>query len=70
MPDLEDDLRATADEIAADAARLAEIEEEKLGLDANDPRMVALSAESQRIAASLIPKTAAELELAIEAQPS
>ena len=31
MPDLEDDLRATADDIAADAARLEAIEEEKLG---------------------------------------
>jgi hypothetical protein len=70
MPDLEDDLRATADDIAVDAARLAAIEEEKLGLDSEDPRVVALSAESNRLALKLVPKTEAELDLAIEAQPT
>jgi len=68
MPDLEDDLRTTADDIAADAARLAEIEEAKVDLDADDPRVVALSAESHRLAAKLVPKTEVELDLAIEAQ--
>lgn len=68
MPDLEDDLRATADDIAADATRLAAIEEEKAKLDSDDPRMVELSAESQRLATRLVPKTDAELELVIEAQ--
>lgn len=68
MSDLEDDLRATADSIAADAERLAAIEEEKEGLDADDPRMVELSAESKRLAARLMPKTSAELELATKAQ--
>ena len=68
MPDLDDDLRATADDIAADAARLAAIESEKVGLDADDPRMVELSAESQRLATKIVPKTEAELDLAIEAQ--
>jgi hypothetical protein len=70
MSDLHDDLRATADSIAADAERLAAIEIEKEGLDANDPRMVELSAESQQLARRLIPKTTAELELATEAQTS
>ena len=70
MPDLEDDLRAAADDIAADAARLAAIEQEKAGLDAEDPRLVALSAESNRLAMKLVPKTEAELDLAIEAQPT
>ena len=68
MPELEDDLRATADDIAADAARLAEIESEKRELDADDPRMLELSVESQRLAETLVPKTDAELDLAIEAQ--
>lgn len=68
MPDLEDDLRTTADDIAADASRLTEIEEEKLALDPDDPRVVALSAESHRLAAKLVPKTEVELDLAIEAQ--
>jgi len=68
MPELEDDLRATADDIAADAARLAEIESEKRELDADDPRMLELSVEGQRLAETLVPKTDAELDLAIEAQ--
>ena len=65
---MDDDLRATADDIAADAARLAAIEEEKSGLDGNDPRMVELSAESARLAGQLVPKTQVELDLAREAQ--
>ena len=68
MPTLDDDLRATADDIAADATRLAAIEEEKAGLDAADPRMVALSIEGERLARRLAPKTKAELDLATEAQ--
>lgn len=50
MPTLDDDLRATADDIAADATRLAASEEEKTGLDAADPRMLALSIEGERLA--------------------
>jgi hypothetical protein len=68
MSNRDDDLRATADDIAADAARLAAIEEEKAGLDAGDPRMVELSIESERLARRLVPKTNAELDLATEAQ--
>lgn len=68
MPSMDDDLRATADDIAADAARMAAIEEEKVGLDADDSRMVELSAESARLARRLVPKTQVELELAREAQ--
>jgi hypothetical protein len=68
MPTLDDDLRATADDIAADATRLAAIEEEKAGLDAADPRMVELSIEGERLARRLAPKTKAELDLATEAQ--
>jgi hypothetical protein len=68
MPTLDDDLRATADDIAADATRLAAIEEEKAGLDATDPRMLALSIEGERLARRLAPKTKAELDLATEAQ--
>jgi hypothetical protein len=67
VSDMENDLRATAEDIAADAARLAEIEEEKAGLETDDPRLVALSAEGEEIARRLVPKTAAESELAGEA---
>jgi hypothetical protein len=68
MSELEDDLRATADSIAGDAERLAAIEVEKQSLEVDDPRMVEWSAESERLAARLMPKTSAELDLAAKAQ--
>ena len=64
MSDLENDLRATAEDIAADAARLAGIEEEKASLATHDPRIVDLSEESERLARRLVPKTVAERDLA------
>lgn len=64
MSDTESDLRATAEDIAADSTRLASIEVEKARLDARDPRMAELSAESEQIARRMVPKTAAERELA------
>jgi hypothetical protein len=67
VSDLENDLRATAEDIAADAARLAAIEEEKAGLGSDDPRLLELSAEGEAIARRLMPKTAAETQLAAEA---
>jgi hypothetical protein len=67
VSELENDLRATAEDIAADATRLAEIEDEKAGLEADDPRLVELSAEGEELARRLVPKTAAESELAAEA---
>lgn len=63
MSELENDLRATSEDIAADAARLASIEVEKTRLDAHDPRIAVLSAESEWIARRLVPKTTAEREL-------
>ena len=66
MSELENDLRATAEDIAADAARLAAIEDEKAQLGTDDPRLVELSAEGEEIARRLVPKTAAESELAAE----
>ena len=67
MSELENDLRATAEDIAADAARLAAIEDEKASLGADDPRLLELSAEGEEIARRLVPKTSAESELAAEA---
>ena len=67
MSELENDLRATVEDIAADATRLAAIEDEKAGLEADDPRLLELSAEGEAIARRLVPKTAAESELAAEA---
>jgi hypothetical protein len=67
VSDLDSDLRATAEDIAADAARLAAIEEEKARLGTDDPRLLELSQEGEEIARRLVPKTAAESELAGEA---
>ena len=66
MSDVDNDLRATAEDIAADAARLTAIEEEKARLGSDDPRLLELSAEGEAIARRLVPKTAAESELAGE----
>jgi hypothetical protein len=63
----DEDLHATSEDIAADAARLKAIEEEKAHLDADDPRTVPLSEEGEQIARRLVPKTVAEHEIADEA---
>ena len=67
MTDLEGDFRATTEDIAADAARLEEIEETKSSLDPADPRAQALSEEGEAIAKRLVPKTVAEREMTEEA---
>jgi hypothetical protein len=68
VSDTEDDLRATAEDIAADSARLTRIEIEKTNLDADDPRLPDLSAEGERIARRIVPKTAAESDLVARLQ--
>ncbi len=68
MSDLEGDLRATSEDIAADAARLKAIEEEKTHLDPADPRAQELAEESERIARRLVPKAVAEREMVDEAK--
>jgi hypothetical protein len=68
MSDLDDDLHVTAEAIGADAARIQAIEQEKSTLDAGDPRMVELSAESERLARAMVPKTRAESDIANEAR--
>lgn len=64
MSEMTNDLRATAEDIAADAARLTKIELEKTRLEPEDPRMAELSAEGEGIARRLVPKTVAERDLA------
>jgi hypothetical protein len=67
----EDDLRATAADLAADAHRLEEIERTKSGLELDDPRLADLSAESEQIARRMVPKAVAERDLVNEiAKPS
>ena len=68
MDELEEDIRATAQSIEADADRLAAIEDEKKALDSSDPRLLELSREAELISKRLVPKTVAERALAAEGQ--
>jgi 2',3'-cyclic-nucleotide 2'-phosphodiesterase (5'-nucleotidase family) len=61
--DLEGDLRATAEDIAADAAQIKAIEEKKASLDADDPEVQELAAKSEQLARRLVAKTVAEREI-------
>ncbi|HXI79272.1 MAG TPA: hypothetical protein VNM34_00495 [Verrucomicrobiae bacterium] len=61
-----EDLRATTDAIRADAERLAEIEEEKAGLEVTDPDLDALSAKAVDLADDIGRKTRAEQGLSEE----
>jgi hypothetical protein len=63
VPDLEGDLRATAEDIAADAAQIKSIEDEKATLDPEDPRVQELSAKGEHLARRLVPKAVAEREI-------
>lgn len=62
-----EDLRATSESIAADAERLVAVEERKQVLPADHPEVQALSAEAERLARQILPKTVAERELAADA---
>jgi hypothetical protein len=68
MPDdLQSDLQATAEDIAADAAVLQLVEAEKAVLDVADPRALELANRAKELARGLAAKTVAEHELVAEA---
>jgi hypothetical protein len=68
MPDdLQSDIQATAEDIAADSEALHGIETEKATLDATDPRLLELSEQAKALARGIASKTAAEHELVVEA---
>jgi len=68
MPDdLESDLQATAEDIAADADVLGAIETEKAKIDPADPRALDLAAKAERLARDIVTKTVAEREIVLEA---
>jgi hypothetical protein len=68
VDELEEDLRATAGSIEADADRIAAIEDEKRLLSSDDPRLQELSKEAEAIAKGLQPKTTVERKLADQAR--
>jgi hypothetical protein len=68
MPDdLESDIQATAEDIAADADTLQAIETEKSKIDPADPRALDLATKAERLARDIVSKTVAERELVVEA---
>ena len=67
MSDTNEDLQATAENVALDAQVLERIEEEKLRTDPADPKMQELSDKAVAIAKDLHAKTIAQRDLAAEA---
>ena len=63
---MEQDLKATADAIRTDVARLATIEDRKTGLDPGSPEVDRISAEAVEVAARIHRETLAERELSDE----
>jgi hypothetical protein len=68
MPDdLQNDIHATAVDIAADSESLRGIETEKATIDAEDPRALELASEAEALAREIAAKATAERELVAEA---
>ena len=59
-----EDLAATSDSLREDAQRVVEIEDTKQGLEADDPRVISLSNEAERLADSVQRKSRIERDLA------
>jgi hypothetical protein len=64
-----DDLTATSESLQADAERLLSIEQEKQGLDAEDPRVDTLSREAEQVAEDVEAKSRVERQIAAENDP-
>ena len=69
LSDLASDIRVTAQDVAADAARVAEIERTKAALPVTDPRLPELAKESEALAEKIALTTKVETALVREAQP-
>jgi hypothetical protein len=68
MPDdLQSDIHATAEDIAADSEVLKDIETEKATIDPQDPRALELASEAEGLAHGIAAKATAERELVHEA---
>ena len=68
LTDIESDVRATSEELVADAARVREIEEAKLTLPPDSPETLALARESAVLTASMASKARLEERLVEDAQ--
>jgi hypothetical protein len=68
MTEIEHDLKATAEDLAADAERVRDIEQQKAALPVTDPGLATLSAESEALTLQMAEKARAEAALVSEAQ--
>ena len=66
LSDAHDDLRATAEDIAADATELAAIEEQKARSAPGDPAVVELAQKADELGKKISAKTSGELALATD----
>ena len=66
MSHLEDQLRATTDDIKSDADELRSLEEQKASLEPDDPRQDALAARVVELVHDLVPTAAAQREIVAE----
>ena len=60
----EEDLKATSDSVVSAAERITSLEQEKVELIPDDPRIAVLSAEIERLAATLHHETKVERAIA------
>ena len=67
MPDLQDELRATTDDIKTDAEELRSLEEVKASLEPGDPLQDVLAARVVDLVSELVPKAEAQREIVAEA---
>jgi len=66
--DLDDDMRATADDLAADAAQIHDIESEKAELPADDPKAAALAGQTEALIEQMNEKAKVQTALIEKAQ--
>lgn len=64
---VESDIRATGDEIVADAEHLQAVEQEKVSLDPKDPRRMELTLEGERLTSRMKLRAKVETALVTEA---
>lgn len=67
LSDLQDELRATTDDIKSDAEELQSLEEVKASLDPGDPLQDVLTARVVDLVSELVPKAEAQREIVAEA---
>lgn len=67
VSELEEDLRATAEDIVADATELTAIEKRKAVMAPEDPRLVGLAKKAEELGSKIAEKTSSELALAKDA---